>query len=568
MAVERNKPGATIVPVILSSDKTQVTTFRSKQAYPVYLTIGNIPKNIRRKPSRRAQVLLAYLPTTKLDHISNVAARRRMLANLFHACMRRVLHPLKEAGREGVPMMTGDGVLRHVHPIVAIYACDYPEQLLVTCIKTGECPKCLVKNEELGNPDVPLQSRNLENILNILRHADDDLVEFTKVCGENRIKPVIHPFWEELPYVDIYQSITPDVLHQIYQGIVKHVFSWVISIYGASEIDARCKCFPPNHHIRVFLKGVSSLSRVTGQEHNQMCHFLLGLLIGAPLPNVQNPQRVPRAIRAILDFMYLAQLPVQSTSTLNNLESSLSVFHANMDVFVDIGIRTNMNLPKLHSLSHYIHSIKNFGTIENYNTEYTERLHIDLTKDAYRATNHKDEYIQMTTWLERKEKIVRHGKYIDWRRSNAVIGSTLINHKSALPEITPGRVLKMARHPSIRAVTLDSIVTDYGATYFHAALARYVAITCNPHFTRRAQVERAAPGICFYFSKLPVYHKIKFCATFSNSIVDGGSKTLDSIHARPARNDKRRQRLTIPGRFDTVLVWNGRSDRERGVSGL
>ena len=88
MAIERNKPGATIVPVILSSDKTQVTTFHSKQAYPVYLTIGNIPKNIRRKPSHHAQVLLAYLPTTKLDHISNVAAHRQMLANLFHACMR------------------------------------------------------------------------------------------------------------------------------------------------------------------------------------------------------------------------------------------------------------------------------------------------------------------------------------------------------------------------------------------------------------------------------------------------------------------------------------------------
>ena len=270
---------------------------------------------------------------------------------------------------------------------------------------------------------------------------------------------------------------------------------------------------------------------MTGQEHNQMCRFLLGLLIGAPLPNVQNPQHVPRAIRAILDFMYLAQLPVQSTTTLNDLETSLSAFHANMDVFVDLGIRANMNLLKLHSLSHYTHSIKNFGMIENYNTKYTERLHIDLTKEAYRSTNHKDEYIQMTTWLKRKEKVVRHGKYIEWRRSNLVIGSTLTNCKGALPEITPSRVLKMARHPSIHAVTLDSIVTDYGTTYFHAALACYVAITCNPHFTRHAQVEQAAPGIRFYFSKLPVYHKIKFYTTFSNSIVDGGSKMLDSIHA-------------------------------------
>jgi hypothetical protein len=62
--VEKDNPGATIIPILLSSDKTQLTMFGSKTAYPVYMTIGNIPKEIRRKPSRRAYVLLAYLPTS------------------------------------------------------------------------------------------------------------------------------------------------------------------------------------------------------------------------------------------------------------------------------------------------------------------------------------------------------------------------------------------------------------------------------------------------------------------------------------------------------------------------
>lgn len=52
-AVERDNPGATIIPIIISSDKTQLTVFGNKTAYPVYMTIGNIPKEIRRKPSRR-----------------------------------------------------------------------------------------------------------------------------------------------------------------------------------------------------------------------------------------------------------------------------------------------------------------------------------------------------------------------------------------------------------------------------------------------------------------------------------------------------------------------------------
>ncbi|KAI9435762.1 hypothetical protein H4582DRAFT_1763039, partial [Lactarius indigo] len=55
--------GKTIIPIILSSDKTQITLFRNKSAYPLYMTIGNIPKEIRRRPSSRAYVLVAYLPT-------------------------------------------------------------------------------------------------------------------------------------------------------------------------------------------------------------------------------------------------------------------------------------------------------------------------------------------------------------------------------------------------------------------------------------------------------------------------------------------------------------------------
>jgi hypothetical protein len=42
----REHPGVTIIPVIISSDKTQVTLFCNKTAYPVYMTIGNIPKEI------------------------------------------------------------------------------------------------------------------------------------------------------------------------------------------------------------------------------------------------------------------------------------------------------------------------------------------------------------------------------------------------------------------------------------------------------------------------------------------------------------------------------------------
>jgi hypothetical protein len=119
--------------VIISSDKTQLTLFCDKQAYPIYLTIGNIPKDIRWKPSCHGQLLVAYLPTTKLEGIANKSAQRHALANLFHACMGDLLDPIASHGETGLPMMSSDGVWRCCHPILAVFISDYPEQTLVTC---------------------------------------------------------------------------------------------------------------------------------------------------------------------------------------------------------------------------------------------------------------------------------------------------------------------------------------------------------------------------------------------------------------------------------------------------
>ena len=69
---------------------------------------------------------------------------------------------------------------------------------------------------------------------------------------------------------------------------------------------------------------------------------------------------------------------------------------------------------KLHFFEHYHALIELFGPLDGINTEYFERLHIDFVKEAYCATNHKGEYWQMVVWLERKEKMLCHTKYINW----------------------------------------------------------------------------------------------------------------------------------------------------------
>jgi hypothetical protein len=62
----------------------------------------------------------------------------------------------------------------------------------------------------------------------------------------------------------------PDVLHQLYQGIFKHLVSWIKTAFGEDEIDVQCHHLPPNHNVRHFLNGIRCLSHISGQEHIQI----------------------------------------------------------------------------------------------------------------------------------------------------------------------------------------------------------------------------------------------------------------------------------------------------------
>src|SRR6266478_3617105 len=552
MTLEGQKPGATVVPILLSSDRTQVTLFGSKTAYPVYLTIGNIPKDICRKPSHRGQILLAYLPTTKLKHVTSHAARRRMLLNLFHSCLQRILQPLEDAGVEGIVMADGFGVLRRVHPILALFIGDYPEQCLVTCVKSGRCPKCNVQPDDLGNPAMSAR-RDLNLVRDALSKADDHHTVYAKACNLAGIKPALHPFWKNLPFVNIFQSITPDVLHQLYQGVFRHSLGWIIKAFSAAEINARYQRLIPNHPIRIFSQGITSLSRVTGKEHEQICRALLGVIMDMHLPNNLEPSRLIRAMRGLLDFVYLSQLPVHSACTLNRLDNALHSFHANKSIFIDLGIREHFNFPKLHSCIHYTSSVRFYGTTDNYNTQHTERLHIDLAKDAYRATNKKDELPQMSTWLERREKIQQHNSYIQWHLSGHT-NSTLST--APCSSLVPERRIKIASHPTTHAVSIDTLVSDYGATYFRDAFARYIVGWRNPEFNR-PQVERESLNTNIPFVNVSVYDRVKF-------INAGDDKIVDALHVQPRRKTPVRDN---PGRFDTALIKIDSTDRSRQIHG-
>ncbi|KAG9105294.1 hypothetical protein FRC07_009417, partial [Ceratobasidium sp. 392] len=96
--IETKDPHGTAIYYIVSSDETRLTTFSGdKKAHPMYLTIANIPKHLRRRISKRANILIGYLPVPKLDCISDPEVLQLTRRNLFHECMKAILQPLEDA---------------------------------------------------------------------------------------------------------------------------------------------------------------------------------------------------------------------------------------------------------------------------------------------------------------------------------------------------------------------------------------------------------------------------------------------------------------------------------------
>jgi hypothetical protein len=63
---------------------------------------------------------------------------------------------------------------------------------------------------------------------------------------------IYEPFWKGFPHTDIHRIMTPDVLHQLYQGIFKHMVGWCQSVVGEKELDQQIQVLPEAHGLHHF----------------------------------------------------------------------------------------------------------------------------------------------------------------------------------------------------------------------------------------------------------------------------------------------------------------------------
>ncbi|KAG9125113.1 hypothetical protein FRC07_008932, partial [Ceratobasidium sp. 392] len=572
----RNKNG-TVVPLIIATDKTALTNnANGPKEYLVYLSIGNISKLDRRRPTNRAMLIIRYLPVDTFEEVVNENTRLWYCAELLHRSLEKIFEPLKEASENGMLAWCADGNLRHIFPVIAAWVADWPEQNDIACTTQGGCPRCQHGWHRRGDGGPKAPPRDQDDDLDaIWMYKDARPAALTPL----HLKPCV-PFWADIPHVKMWSTFTPDLLHQLYKGMFEHARNWVEEMLGMKGFNRRFKMMLQAKDLRWFKKGVTTVKLWAGRESRDMMQQLLPVAIDA-----QALLEFVRLIRALFDFLYLAHGAQLTDTDLSEMDSALVAFHEAKGVLVAKGIRKNFDrLAKLHMLGHYAESIRELGVPDGYSTKTPEYLHIVYVKIPGRALNKRDPVPQMGTLIDElygecpganKEEIDRYCD-LDQRylaeelsedpndsESESDIGKSesrsggedndseemvRVGSKGESELHYPRPHISIAKQPTIPNVSGRTLITSYGASDLIRAVHRFLLTKTRPLGRR---------SIVLPTDHFNVWHK----ATLSHlapAFAPNEAGHRDVIRIRPTVRDSN-GRIKEKAAFDTALFVTNRN---------
>ena len=150
---------------------------------------------------------------------------------------------------------------------------------------------------------------------------------------------------------------------------------------------------------------------------------------------------------------------------------------------------------------------------------------------------------------------MHHEKYICCHLETSF--NTPRHVQKPLPSLIPECRQWMAKHPTHRGVPIKVIFTKYGAMQFIPALSCFIAQYQHSTYSK-AQVKATSTSIHIPFSKISVFHCLKFVSYDVYSLNPLDEIVVDSIHTDPVHFNKYRN--VVPGQFDTIVIWVKDSD--------
>ncbi|KAF8441008.1 hypothetical protein L210DRAFT_3612177 [Boletus edulis BED1] len=383
IAEDRSTVGSTFVPIILGSDKTTVSVATgNNEYYPLYLSVGNVRNNVRHA-HRDALVLIGFLaiPKTTNEHSAD-ANFRAFRRQLFHSSLSAILQSLKQAMTTPEVVKYGDGYFRRTIYGLGPYIADYEEQVLLTCIVRGWCPRCRAPRENL----------------------DEDALDRSSIFNEALFEETnTDTMWVEY-------GIVGDLV--LIKGCFKdHLVDWICAYISAhhskknanrilDEIDRRIAIIAPFTGLRRFPQG-RRFKQWTGDDSKALMKVYIAAIEGFV------PAEIVRTLRALLEFCYLVRRHIISEKVLQEIEDALAQFHKYRQVFMsgDNPVVTTFSLPRQHAAKHYSSLIRLWGAPNGLCSSITECKHIKAVKEPWRRSSKFNALGQMLRTNQRLDKI-------------------------------------------------------------------------------------------------------------------------------------------------------------------
>ncbi|KAI0290755.1 hypothetical protein BC826DRAFT_1106244 [Russula brevipes] len=281
--------GATVAPVIVSTDKTRLTNLSGDQtAWPVYLSLGNISKALRRQSSSHSTIVIGYLPVSKMNHLPEVSLSGNLpTIPSLHASH---LSPMEnQAG--GIDVVCGDGVVRRVYPILR------PISLII-----------------LSNAWW-LAAWKIAALAALFRMTSEELLSTLLSVSPTQLSLLCEGMERATPLLS-----RPLTLRACARYTTRNIslasLTLVYELIGEGELDARFKAIP-GHRASTFQARYIGISQWTGKEHKAMEMVFLGAIAAS-----------------------------DSFCTDIAIWNVLWRFSCNKTSLIDLGVRRHFNIPK------------------------------------------------------------------------------------------------------------------------------------------------------------------------------------------------------------------------------
>ena len=438
--------GATIIPIIIASDKTPVTRHSGNlEMHPVFITIGNIQSDVRMQATSYAWRCVGFIPTPDFDVHPDF--QTLLASRLFHSCMDIIFASLKHTALHGSAMTDSLGYTRNCFTPLVAYIADLPEQQLIACVAKNASPVTTATLAQFGDP-FPHPPRHgkltLQQIENLCATVNPwDITTFQKKAKAIQLLGVHLPFWRDWRHADPAYFLNGEVLHSCHKFFFDHPLKWCKEAVGGNLLDTRYKEQHRCIGVRHFSSGISHIKQMTGREHRDIQRMIVPMIAQA---NAAASPLFVYCIRSLIEFIYRAQNPVHTESSLSEMLAALQEFHTTKQVILDAearrgttGVKSDFKIPKLELMQSFARNITANGGLHQYSADVSERLLITHCKEPFQRTSRRtDTFIQeVMGLLDRLENMRRFDLYLILRRSISPLESIVITEDKEIAGIDP-----------------------------------------------------------------------------------------------------------------------------------